>query len=163
MSHAAGGFTRVIAATSVAALGVGLAAIPASSAPTPRVSESQCSAIADTNGGTGYVVVDPTSNTSCVVKVNGTFVWANSVESCKNSPVKFRGSLLPNTRGDVVAKVKVRYIRGNKVIKKWIKLKSKRTFATSQEFNKKGTWTATFTYKGKTVSTKVKVVSCTTS
>ena len=75
--------------------------------------------------------------------------------------MKFKGSLLPITnRGDAVAKVKVRYIRGNKVIKKTIKLRPGRSFATKQKFTAKGTWTAAFSYKGKIVTTKVKVKSC---
>lgn len=151
--------TTIVLATAF----VGSAVAVADAAPVPRVTEAQCSTIANNSGGTGYVIVDPTTNTSCVVKTNGTFVWASKARACKKAPVKFQGSLLPTNRGDVVAKVKVRYIRGNKVIKKWVKLKPGRSFATKQNFNKKGTWTAAFTYKGNTVTTKIKVVNCTTS
>lgn len=148
----------------VMALAGGFAAAavtPASSAPTPRVSESQCSTVATTNGGNGYVIVDTTTNTTCVVKANGTFVWSSKAKVCVDKPVKFKGSLLPiSNRGDAVLKVKVRYIRGNKVIRKTIKLRPGRSFATSQKFKGKGTWTAVFSYKGKVVTTKVKVQSC---
>lgn len=131
-----------------------------SATPTPRVSEAQCSTIANNSGGTGYVIVDTTTNTSCVVKANGTFVFSSKAKVCENKPVKFQGSLLPTNRGDMVVKMKVRYIRGNKVIKKWIKVRPGRSFATKQKFKGKGTWTAVFSYKGKVVTTKVKVQSC---
>lgn len=147
----------------VTALTVGFVAsavAPASSAPTPRVTESQCSTIASNNGGTGYVIVDTATNTSCVVKANGTFVFSSKAKVCVNKPVKFQGSLLPTNRGDVVLRVKVRYVRGNKVIKKWTKVRPGRSFATSQKFKGKGTWTAIFSYKGKVVTTKVKVTAC---
>lgn len=136
-------------------------AVPASAAPSPRVSPSQCSSVANNNGGTGYVINDTTTNTSCVVKANGTYVWSSAVQRCTNKPVKFKGSLLPNNmRGDVTYRVKVRYVRGKKVIRKTIKLRPGRSFATTQKFTKKGTWTAVFSYKGKVVSTKVKVKAC---
>ena len=150
-----------IAATVLTVGFVASVASPAISAPTPRVSPSQCSTVANNSGGTGYVIVDTTTNTSCVVKANGTFVWSSEANACLRQSVKFKGSLLPITnRGDVVAKVKVRYIRGNKVIKKTIKLRPGRSFATKQQFTSKGTWTAAFSYKGKIVTTKVKVKSC---
>lgn len=150
------------AAVTALAVGIGASAIvPANSAPTPRVTASQCSTVANNSGGTGYVIVDTTTNTSCVVKANGTFVWSSKANVCLRKPVKFKGSLLPITnRGDVAFKVKVRYIRGNKVIKKTIKLRPGRSFATNQKFTKKGTWAAVFSYKGKSVTTKVKVKSC---
>lgn len=133
----------------------------ATAVPAPRVSPSQCSTVANNAGGTGYVIVDTTTNTSCVVKSNGTYVWSSKAKACLRKPVKFKGSLLPNSlRGDVSYKVKVRYLRGGKVIKKTIKLRPGRSFATSQKFTSKGTWTAVFSYKGKVVSTKVKVRSC---
>lgn len=147
----------------VTALAVGFVAsavAPANSAPTPRISESQCSTVASNSGGTGYVIVDTTTNTSCVVKANGTFVWSSKAKVCVNKPVKFKGSLLPTNRGDMVVKVKVRFVRGNKVIKKWIKVRPGRSFATKQKFAAKGTWTAVFSYKGKVVTTKVKVNAC---
>ena len=108
------------AAVTALAVGIGASAIvPANSAPAPRVTASQCSTVANNSGGTGYVIVDTTTNTSCVVKANGTFVWSSKANVCLRKPVKFKGSLLPITnRGDVAFKVKVRYIRGNKVIKK---------------------------------------------
>ena len=146
-----------IAATVLTVGLVASVAAPASSAPTPRTTTAQCSAVANTSGGTGYVIVDTTDNTSCVVKANGTWVWSNGAVVARNKTVKFKGSLMPINRGDMVAKVKARFIRGKKVYVKWIKLRPNRTFATNYKFKKKGNWTAVFSYKGKSVTTKVKV------
>lgn len=157
LSTSAKGAAAAVLATGFVASGMSAAS---SATPIPRISESQCSTVASNSGGTGYVIVDTTTNTSCVVKANGTFVWSSKAKVCVNKPVKFQGSLLPTNRGDVVAKVKVRYVRGNKVIKKWIKMRPGRTFATSQRFKGKGTWTAVFSYKGKVVTTKVRVNAC---
>lgn len=146
-----------VAATALAVGFVAAGIAPATSAPTPRVSTAQCSNVANTSGGTGYVIVDTTNNTTCVVKTNGTWVWSDGAVVPRNKPVKFKGSLMPNTRGDMVGKVKARFIRGKKVYVKWIKLRPNRTFATNYKFKKKGNWTAVFSYKGKSVTTKVKV------
>ena len=51
----------------------------------------------------------------------------------------------------------LRRIRGNKVIKKTIKVYPGRKFNTKFKFPKKGKWTAVFSYRGKTVSTRVNV------
>lgn len=56
--------------------------------------------------------------------------------------------------------MKVRYIRGKKVIKKTIKVYPGRKFNTTFKFPKNGKWTAVFSYRGKTVSTRVNVTSC---
>ena len=53
--------------------------------------------------------------------------------------------------------MKVRYIRGGKVIKKSIKVYPGRKFNTKFKFPKKGKWTAVFSYRGKTISTRVNV------
>lgn len=149
------GAAVVILATGFVASGMSAAN---SATPTPRVSQSQCSTVANNNGGTGYVIVDTQNNTSCVVKANGTFVWSNGATSCRRDPVRFRGSLLPvELRGDKAFKMKVRYIRGNKVVKKYIKVYPGRKFNTVFKFPKKGKWTAVFSYRGKTVSTRVNV------
>lgn len=125
---------------------------------TPRVTDAQCSSVANNVGETGYVVGDPQNNTSCVVKANGTYVWSSAASSCRRDPVRFRGSLLPvEVRGDKAFKMKVRYIRGNKVVKKYIKVYPGRKFNTVFKFPKKGKWTAVFSYRGKTVSTRVNV------
>ena len=158
LSTPAEGAATIVLAAGFVAGGVSAAN---SAAPTPRVSDAQCSSVANNNGGTGYVVVDTQNNTSCVVKANGTFVWSNAASSCRNEPVRFRGSLLvTQNRGDVAFKMKVRYIRGNKVIKKTIKVYPGRKFNTTFKFPKKGKWTAVFSYRGKTVTTRVNVTSC---
>lgn len=128
---------------------------------TPRVSDAQCSSIANTVGETGYVVGDTQNNTSCVVKANGTYVWSSAASACRNDRVRFRGSLLATeNRGDVAFKIKVRYIRGKKIIKKTIKVYPGRKFNTTFKFPKKGKWTAVFSYRGKTITTRVNVTSC---
>ena len=149
------GAAVVILATGFVASGMSAAS---SATPTPRVSDAQCSTVANNNGGTGYVIVDTQNNTSCVVKANGTFVWSSGASACRRQTVRFRGSLLPTqSRGDAVYRMKVRYIRGGKVIKKSIKVYPGRKFNTKFKFPKKGKWTAVFSYRGKTISTRVNV------
>ena len=53
--------------------------------------------------------------------------------------------------------MEVRYSRGNKVVKKYIKVYPGRKFNTVFKLHKKGKWTAVFSYRGKTVSTRVNV------
>lgn len=150
--------TALAAGISIASLFAGMAS--SESAVVPRISEGQCESVATNSGGTGYVVVDPSTNTSCVVKANGTFVWSNKVNACVRKPVRFQGSLKANTRGDMAGKVKVRYVRGNKTITKWVKLKPNKSFSARQKFPSAGTWTAVFSHRGKAITTKVRVAGC---
>lgn len=152
-------FTR--RAGAVAALTIAtLAIIPATSttaasAPMPRVTAPQCAQAASPD--TGYVVIDKSTNTTCVTKTNSTWVWSNAAATKRNKKVTFKGHLCPTSRGDITARIKVRFIRGNTVVKKWTSMRPGCTFTTNHRFTKKGTWTAVFSYRHSAITTKVKV------
>ena len=114
---------------------------------------SSTTAVSCFGGSNGGADVSPSGGTP-----GYTYLWSNGATSCRRDPVRFRGSLLPvELRGDKAFKMKVRYIRGNKVVKKYIKVYPGRKFNTVFKFPKKGKWTAVFSYRGKTVSTRVNV------
>lgn len=149
--------TRVaVASVGVAGVLAGslLAAPAAYGAPAPRLVANDCGFDAPTDQ---YRQVDPATNTECVTQENGQFLFVKgaSVKRCQSSTVT--ASFMPLLRGDVRAKIKFRFIRGNTKITKLVKANKKLRGTAKQKFTKKGTWTVVATFKGQRLTTTIHV------
>jgi len=138
----------------------GMASASAAPAPTPRISANQCAFNAPQNG---YTITDTAANNKCTINKNGTFLWSSKAfakwkrAQRKSERVKFKASFKVIPRGDVRPVVVFRFIRGNKVIKKRVRVNSAQRAGTSIRFPRRGTWAVVVRYKNKVVTTTVRV------
>lgn len=131
---------------------LGMASMPtASAAPQPRFAPSYCSTISPTSEN-GYVVVDTTDNTQCVVDSNGTWLWTNGVRVAKGKGVVVRARICPVSRGDVGNYATVYFIRGNIRVAKRVRIRSGCTIRARHKLNRAGNWAIVVTYRNQAVS-----------
>ncbi len=157
---------RSVIAVAVFGLSIGLfaagitpaaaAGSPAAAAgPQPRSAATLCAAVAPENG---YVTVDPATNSSCTVYVNGTYIFIRGVTIKRNGKVRVRAGMCSKSpRGEARRFATVRYIRSGTVITKRVALNSNCIVVTPQKLKKKGLWAIVVTYRNKTVSSVVQV------
>ncbi len=153
--------SRPAKVATVAALTVGFIAGGALTATAtqaaPRSAASCANAAAA--GEFGYTIVDKANGTTCIIKENGTWVdGPTEVAIIGARPAKYCGSFkVLAVRGDVVPKVKVRFIRGKKVVTKYVKLRPGKKYCVKYKFKKKGTTTVIASYKGQRLTIKTVV------
>ncbi len=155
--------SRPVKVASAAALAVGFIAGGALTATatqaSPRITAGQCASAA-ANGEYGYVIRDTANGTVCVIRENGTWI-VGPFKTTRCRTARYSGSFkVLALRGDMVAKVKIRFIRGKTVVTKYVDLRPGKRFVVKNKFKKNGTWTVIATHKGERVTLKTVVKPC---
>lgn len=123
------------AAVGAAVLSTALVSAPANAA---AIRPADCAFRAPTSN---YVQYDPATDTACRTQRNGTYLWTNGRITGVNQPTRFIASFrVVAPRGDVRPWVTFRFIRGNKVITRKVRLTAGKKATVVQRFRPAGQW-----------------------